>query len=264
MAVNRLALGLLVVLLVSAQVLAAEILVQFKDPRGDDRGAGELVYPGHEVFVPGLFDLLRFRVSADGEFVYFDCEFAALTNPFRAPEGYFHQRLELYITTGIEPGWGQIQIGPHLLHTSPEAGWDLRLSAAPFGESRLYTAGGAVHEVAASVLPDGRTIRLQVPRSLLPDPSPAWGYYLLVGAFDGLAPGFWRDLGEGPWQVGGAGVPVFDLLAPCWGARSQRAQLSGGVLYPVYGGKSPVWSWLAGGAGVLIICCLLWRWLRGT
>lgn len=69
-----------------------------------------MVYPSHEVFVPGLFDLLKFQVSVDQQFVFFDFQFAALTNPFRAPEGYFHQRLELYITTGVNPGPGEIKL----------------------------------------------------------------------------------------------------------------------------------------------------------
>lgn len=269
---RRLVWVLLAVLLLGGQAAAEEILVQIRDPRGDDRGAGGLVYPSHEVFVPGLFDLLKFQVSVDQQFVFFDFQFAALTNPFRAPEGYFHQRLELYITTGVNPGPSEIQVGRHRLQTSPAAGWDLRLSAAPFGESKLYVWRGSDQEpevysrgVTSLALSDGKTVRLQVDKTLMPDSSSAWGYYVLVGAFDGLAQDLWRDAGQGPWQVGGEGVPIFDLLAPRFGSGNQKTQLSRGVLVPVYGGKPAHWYWLGGGAAVAaVLCFLLWRWLRGT
>ncbi|HBG00632.1 MAG TPA: hypothetical protein DDW87_03545, partial [Firmicutes bacterium] len=166
----------------------------------------------HPVYVAGLFDLLQFRVAQDDMHVYFDFQFAALTNPFQAPEGYFHQRLEVYIETGNKMGCTEMQIGPHRLQTNPDWGWSYRLSVAPFGESRLYVVDGqsvqAFSEgVGSQSLSASQTIRVQVPRELLPHPDPAWGYYVLVGSFDGLARDFWRDLGEGPWQVGGSGVP---------------------------------------------------------
>ncbi|NLM41674.1 MAG: hypothetical protein GX199_05135 [Firmicutes bacterium] len=268
---HRLALALTVLLLVASQAAGEEILFRSKDPKGDDRGAGGLVYPSHEVFVPGLFDLLQFTVSSDEQYVYFDFQFAALTNPFRAPEGYFHQRLELYITTGSGLGSDQIQVGRYRLHTIPEAPWDLRLSAVPFGGSRLqiWRGPGSQPETVSSgvtslALTEDKTIRLQVDRTLLPDPSSAWGYYVLVGAFDGLAEDEWRDMGPGPWQVGGTGVPVFDLLAPRWGPKGQRAQLDQGVLAPVYKGETTLWYWLAGSLATVALGFLLWRWIRGT
>ncbi|HPT83098.1 MAG TPA: glucodextranase DOMON-like domain-containing protein [Limnochordia bacterium] len=268
---QRILVWLLVLLCTGGQAAAGQVLFQMRDPRGDDRGAGDVEYPSHEVFVPGLFDLLSLEVSADEQYVYFDLEFAALTNPFRAPEGYFHQRLEVYITTGSRPGPDTIFLGSHQLSTGSSAGWDLRLSAAPFGETRLYIRCGpegsfAVFSqgVSSRALPGENIIRLQVDRTLLPSPSPKWGYYVLVGSFDGLAPDFWRETGLGPWQVGGTGVPVFDLLAPRLARHSQKAQLSKGVLVPVYAGKS-TYGFFLGGAGIAAAACfLLWRWRRGT
>lgn len=242
-----------------------EIIVQIQDARGDDKGGGGLLYPDHQVYVSGLFDLLSFEVSVDDKNVFFDFTFARLTNPFGAPEGYFHQRLEVLISTGSSITHSEIELGQHILHT-PDPGWDMRLSVAPFQESVLYKGEELEAfrtDIISSVLPDGRTIRVKVPLSFLPHPNPAWGYYVLVGAFDGLARDFWRELGEGAWQVRGEGVPIFDLLAPSFSLKNQKVQLNKGILYPVYG-QQISWSFLlSGGFVIAVIALFLWRWLRG-
>lgn len=248
-----------------------KVIVHLKDPRGDDVGAGALRYPDHGVYLPGLFDLLEFKVSTDEDFVYYDFRFVALTNPFQAPEGYFHQRLEVYIQTGDTPGPTEIKVGQHRLQTNSPQGWNLRLSVSPFEESRLYVAGEEgrlkvfTQEVSSGSLADSNTIRVQVNRHVLPQPDLAWGYYVLVGSFDGLAEDFWRDLGDGPWQLGGAGTPVFDLLAPRHGRRKQEAQLSKGLLDPMYGRKVNMIPWSVGALAVVLtlgVVCL-WRWRYG-
>ncbi|MCK9526320.1 MAG: hypothetical protein M0R49_10420 [Limnochordia bacterium] len=248
-----------------------EVVVLFTDAREDDVGSGGLLYPKHGLYVPGLFDLLRFEVARDNDFTYFDFQFAALTNPFQAPEGYFHQRLEVYMRTGESEGRRDVRVGPYTLQTAPDLGWDFRLSVAPFDESRLYVVGedGQIGvfsgEVHSRRLPESETIRAQVKSSILPQPDSDWGYYVLVGAFDGLAEGFWRDLGEGPWQVGGTGTPIFDILAPRFGRHSQKAQLSAGVLYPVVASRFPVVPWLFGILATVLVLTVffLWRWRHG-
>ena len=233
---------------------------------GDDIGAGNLFYPEHPVYIPGLFDLVLFEVSVDDESVFFDFQFKALTNPFGAPEGYFHQRLELLLSTGSNFTHNKIHIGRHTLQTAPKIGWDVRLSIAPFGESLLYVGEELQifrEDIVSSVLPDGRTIRLKVPKSLLPHPNLGWGYYVLVGAFDGLAPGLWRDVGKGSWQIRGEGVPVFDLLAPLFSLPKQKVQLTKGVLYPVYGRQNEAGIWFVCGFIVILTAFFLWRWVRG-
>ena len=265
-------LSLVVLLFLCHQAFAQEeVLFQLADARGDDTGAGDLLYPEHEVYVPGLFDLWGFQLSQDPESLYFDFHFATLTNPFRAPEGYFHQRLEVYIQTGEFLGPTELAVGTYRLQTAPDTGWNLRLSVAPFAENRLYVAreNGQIHVFSEGIqsfrLPESNTLRVQVDSALLPQPNTAWGYYILVGAFDGLAQGFWRDVGDGPWQIGGTGTPIFDLLAPRWGKQSQKFQLSSGVLYPVRSSRLPLTWWLF--AVVFILFCLgfafLWRWWHG-
>lgn len=259
------------IVLLCRRAAALETFAVFKDPKGDDAGAGGLLYPAHGVYVPGLFDLLQFSLSSDSDHLYFDFQFAALTNPFQAPEGYFHQRLEVYVHTGTRLGRTEVEIGGWTFQTAPELGWDLRLSVAPFGETRLYAVGeeNRVQVFSEGVTsysrPENGTIRVQVSSDLLPQSDSAWGYYVLTGSFDGLAADFWRDLGEGPWQLRGEGPPVFDLLAPRFGRNSQRAQLRTGVLHPVVSRKVSSAPWLTVLSAVILLVGTfgLWRWRRG-
>lgn len=271
---RRLALVILSLLLAASFVSAQEkVIFQMRDPARDDQGAGGVLYPTHEVFVSGLFDLRKFAVLQDPDNYYFDLTFATVTNPFGAPEGYFHQRLEIYLDTTYPGGQEMISFGQYELKTSPKYGWEIRLSIAPFGESYLQIATEEgvrkVSEGISSFLKgDQQTIRVQMAKDLLPSSPDLWHYYVLVGSFDGLATEFWRDVGIDPWALGGEKPPVFDLLAPRWGLRSQRQQLRKGILYPVGKGWLGSLPWLI--IALLAALCLglifwlvfYWRWLR--
>lgn len=248
------------------------IVFQMSDPIGDDFGAGKLAYPSHEVFSAGLFDLKKFSVAVDEDYVYFDFQFPVVTNPFQAPEGYFHQRLEVYIDT--DPGGNEeIIVGHYRFRTAPKFGWEVRLTVAPFGESRLYLQNtnemqAFTDGVSSFLLKDEKTIRVQVDKKLLFEPTQEWRYYVLVGSFDGLALDLWRDLGDGSWQVDGEGPPVFDLLAPRWGTKSQKSQLNKALLYPVGLSWKSNLLWIkislmiVLGAGVAFWSLFLWRWVN--
>lgn len=246
------------------------VLFQVKDPGGDDYGAGRLTYPSHGVYHAGLFDLEEFRVASDADSLFFDFQFATLTNPFGAPEGFFHQRIEVYVSTGAIGGSEAISLGSHQFQTSPGFSWDLHLQVAPFGESALwlYKAGARQKlpgDATCFALTDQRLIRLQLAKNLIPDHNSSWRYIVLVGAFDGLAVDFWRDLGPSPWELGGEGPPIFDLLAPRFGAKNQKHQLASGVFHPVGEGRNWLAPVLSGalGVGVLVGGIVLWRWTHG-
>jgi len=258
---------LLCIVLVGSGLAEAEVIFQRSDPRGDDYGSGKLLYPEHAVYESGLFDLQRFSVGREEGNIYFDFRFAKISNPFQAPEGFFHQRLEVYISTGEGAGQKKITIGSHEFKTAPGQGWQIRLAVAPFGESKLFLAQGGqifLSGIYPELLDDGATIRVWVDGDLMPEPDKSWRYYVLVGSFDGLAPDFWRDVGSGPWQVGGEGPPVFDLLAPCWGRYNQKNQLSSLTLQPVGMGalNSPIIILSACFVGLLVGGIVLWRWFR--
>ena len=244
------------------------------DPVGDDRGPGGYRYPSHHTFVPGLFDLTSFAVRTDGEHVHFDLTFGAVVNPWDAPEGFYHQLIDIYIDT--TPGAGRtdpLRPGPRV-RFNPDHAWDVRLRIAPFGGTRLHRAEdgpdapGRADGLSAGLLTDGRTIRASVPRELLGTPQAAWRYYVLVGGFDPFGEDNYRPVRAAAteWSFGGdssgAAPHVIDLLAPRWWP-SQARQLgsfavpSGGppvpaLLHPVGGGRTALgWAALVLGATLL-------------
>lgn len=237
------------------------ILIRFGDPPGDDWGPGKYTYPTDQGFAPGkgLFDLLEFSVREKGDTLLFDLTFGAVTNPWRAPEGFFHQRVDIFIDA--EPGKGRttlVEEGANVRFCA-EHPWDLWLRGEPWGGSAVLDADGRVlgdvpgGQVAAGVLSDGRTIRWQVAREVLgKTPQAGWWYYVLVGGYDTFGPSGYRVVfpERTEWFFGGGSQAmlhpnVIDLLAPARGPRSQRAQLSSysvgrkhfATLYPVGGGR---------------------------
>lgn len=253
------------------------------DPAGDDRGAGSLVYPTHRAFEPhrGLFDLLAFRVLGDGERIHFDLTFGEITNPFSAPEGFYHQRIDIYMATGGKEGSVEpFQPGPHV-RFDPRHPWTVRLRVAPFGGTRLHTyrdpvdSPGRGRGLETRVLPDGKTIRVSVPVEVLGVPRRHWRYYVLVGGYDHFGPDEWRDVvpEASPWAFGAgresAGMPrVVDMLAPGWGWRSQARQLSrfdegtgwAATVYPA--GPGFPWGMTAAIAAAGVLGAGAWRWAR--
>ncbi|MCK4427639.1 MAG: hypothetical protein KAW16_04045 [candidate division Zixibacteria bacterium] len=53
-------------------------IFQISDPRGDDKGDGDYTYPENEKTIPGMFDLIDFKIGKDDELVYFQLEFSDL------------------------------------------------------------------------------------------------------------------------------------------------------------------------------------------
>lgn len=223
-----------------------KVYFSVRDRRGDDYGSGGLKYPTDPLFVPGVFDLIRFRAGTLPDKVWFDLTFREVTNPFNAPEGYFHQRMEVFIDTRTGQGSSEIVIGGHTLRLAQGSTWQVRISGAPFAESRAYVwRDGRLREfvegVGSYLLPDGRTIRIEVSQEILPPINSSWRYVVLIGGFDVLAPDYWRQ-GVGfsdQWRFE-AELPIADLLGPWWSWPSQKQQLREGVLYPIQRRSSAV------------------------
>lgn len=223
---------------VQAGTIPERTVFRMKDPPGDDNGPGTYVYPTDETFVPGLFDLTDFAVRTAGDQVYFDLTFREVNNPWGAPEGFYHQLIDIYIDT--VPGRGStepLRPGPQV-RFHPAHAWDVRVRAAPFGGTRLHRAtdppdaAGRTRGVSAHVLDDGRTIRIAVAQAAIGAPERSWRYYVLVGGFDAFGEDNYRPVDVQPtaWRFGGgdpaaAGPRVIDILAPRW-PRSQAGQLA--------------------------------------
>ncbi len=240
--------------LVTTPEMAGETVVfSMTDPVGDDGGPGDYIYPQHPSFEPhrSLLDLLAFRVINKGEVAWYELDFGLITNPWQAPEGFFHQRVDIYIDSRDK--WGRVlPANPGANVTfAPEYPWDIWIRIAPWGGTKAYflEKDDKLIErrgVEVGVVGD-RTIRVIVPAAVLPLPKSTWRYYVLVGGYDGFGPDGYRVVTArgGDWVFGGGtdgnlDSNVIDLLAPRSGKHDQEAQLAysfeakqGAILYPV-------------------------------
>ncbi len=263
--------------------LGEKMIFAFTDPVGDDHGPGNYRYPTHSGFEPqkSLLDLLAFRVITKGDEAWYELDFGLITNPWNAPEGFFHQRIDIYIDS--RDGYGRTitpQPGANVTF-APEYPWDLWIRIAPWGGSKAYYLekdGDKLIErqgVEVGVVGD-RTIRVVVPQETLPLPTEKWRYYVLVGGYDGFGPDGYRVVTAegGEWTFAGGtdahlDSNIIDLLAPKGGQHSQAQQLAydvetqtGPVLYPVGNvATQEATSWIIGTLAVLVggVAVVYWR-----
>ncbi len=264
-----------------------EVYFAAVDPEGDDYGPGSYVYPRNLAFRPyeGLYDLLSFRVSGDGEQLFFDVQIKQVTNPWNAPEGFIHPVIHIYVDT--KPGGRTTPLSEALgVKMAPQYGWEFCLAGVGWESSRVVSLTTdqslAANDLSAAYLPDQNLIRLTVPMAVMGRPQKSWRYYVLVGAYDGFGPGFLREIRAeaGDWHFGGAASAeaprILDLLAPERGKYAQERQLQPEkdgppVIYPVNMKKGIPWGYLGVAGLVLVLGGFFKRrmvitgfWLKGT
>jgi carbohydrate-binding DOMON domain-containing protein len=199
------------------------------DSKGDDRGPGTYKYPIDSIFDPKKehFDLIRFSFNSRRNIYYFDMSFPRVTNPWGAPEGFSHTMVQIYISDN--PDNGRIEPfkpGSNVL-LDPNNPWQYLIKVVSFNNAAVYWASdfaganGRKTGVTARLQPDGKTIRVAVPKQLLPGDPYKWKYYVLVGSQDGLGPDNFRVVRAkvGQYNFGGGtdtdySPNVIDLLAP--------------------------------------------------
>lgn len=253
---------------------ASETLFELRDPSRDDYGDGLLSYPLDDTFPDGVLDLVGFVVKQDSDHITFQFHFAQTGNPWNAPEGFYHPRIDLFIdaleavgrTDPMRPGPGEIRFDPshpwdHWLRIAP---WDgvalFRYDDAP--DSPGHTEGTHVR------LSEPHNVEVIIPRGLIP-PLEHAHYYLLVGSFDALGIDGYREVSRSPsrWLLAGENptLRIVDLLAPRRGPHSQvrqlRADASGSItLYPV--SVTMGWGWWPYLIGTTVVMVTAYAFLR--
>ncbi|HWM92050.1 MAG TPA: glucodextranase DOMON-like domain-containing protein [Thermoanaerobaculia bacterium] len=141
---------LLLVLLVWAvsalPVSAGKAIFTLGDPRGDDHGDGNLVYPLNDELDPGDLDLISLEAEAEGDGTMFEATFA---KPVRVPGrqvidglgtsldtvarfGFYTMNLDIYIDTDRVPGSGAVSTLPGRLATvDPGSAWERAIILTP-------------------------------------------------------------------------------------------------------------------------------------
>ncbi|MEZ0289885.1 MAG: glucodextranase DOMON-like domain-containing protein [Sulfolobales archaeon] len=221
----------------------ARVVIDVEDPVGDDNGPGTYVYPKADVFKPGVFDLVRFRVVDSGDKVLFETYFRELgDNPWNGPNGFCLQYTHIYIrTTRADIPSRNDTFGLNVI-LADNSSWHIALllapgwgsDPAPQGErAAIYYYNGTV--VAQDGLfkvysdPSRNAIIAEVDKSLLFDTDniSRWVFTVAVASYDGYGPNRIRPVGVSAdtWVVG-AGAQyaqailfnvaplIMDLLAP--------------------------------------------------
>lgn len=215
--------------LAQRQYNTERVVFTMNDPREDDHGPGTYKYPIDSIFDPKKehFDLIRFSFSAYRNNYYFNMTFPLVTNPWGAAEGFSHTMVQIYISDDANSGRIEpFKPGANVLF-EPANPWKYLIKVVSFNKTAVYWAsdfagaGGRDRGVTARLQPDGRTIRVTVPKELLPGDPYKWKYYVLVGSQDGLGPDNFRVVKAkaGQYNFGGGtdtdySPNVIDLLAP--------------------------------------------------
>jgi len=213
------------------------------DPVGDDNGTGTLLYPTNPVFVEGVYDLVKFSVYEEADYIFLQVDLRNLGgNPWNGPNGFSLQHIQIYILTTSNKPVNKTTYG---LGLELEPGWHYAVVAIPgWGDvsypdgevSALFDSSGvkiadeccnaSLFDVYA--LANTNTIEVKIAKSLIGDLEGIykWVWYVFVASYDGFAPMKVRPVTAGDpqeWVIGGGDAKalaaniqpkVLDLLAP--------------------------------------------------
>ncbi len=256
-----------------------KVVFSYRDRSGDDVGPGTYVYPTDDSFSPHrrLLDLTLFQVALENDYIVFSFTFGALANPWNAPEGFYHPRIDLFIDSDPSQGRTEpLRPGPgDSVRFDPRHPWDMWLRIAPWDGAALFSyqddpeSSGRQQGIHVAVANDGKTIQVSVPQHLMPLPQSDWRYYVIIGSFDALGVDGYRQVVPEPsrWLIGGASEHatsrIVDLAAPSFG-RTQARQLNPPrgnpiVLYPI---ASPSIAWYWPLLILSVVMPLLWALIR--
>ena len=220
-------------------------ILSVEDPEGDDHGPGTYTYPTDAVFVPGVFDLVRFEVAEGKDSLVFTCAFRGpLDNPWKSGVGLSLPTIDVYVDEDGEPGTGaRVLLEGRNAALAGGRGWERaiwiegwnRKAFAVGSDGRPAELTGEI-EVAADA--EKRAVTFAVPRSLLGAGDPSrWSFAAVVLSQDGFPSAGVRrvrDVNAGSaerWRGGGAPADaahtrIYDVALPAEARPSQEESLS--------------------------------------
>jgi glucodextranase-like protein len=138
--------AVLAVLFSTAALAAAKEIFTLTDPRGDDHGDGNLIYPLDDDLDPGDLDLLSLSARDEGNGTWFEATFA---KPVRVPGrvaiddlgtqldvvaryGFYNLNLDVYIDTDRAAGSGGVTMLPgRHAEIDPSTAWEKAVILTP-------------------------------------------------------------------------------------------------------------------------------------
>ncbi len=235
------------------------VYFDFADPSYDDKGHGGVLYPLDFENDDGYLDLRRFCVLDGGDDVIFRLYFRRPI-PLRRrdgstePRGWWLHMIDIYVDKDHRKGSGHTEALPgRNVVFDDESAWEKMILVVPedaYLVEKLMENRTSDLElmamrkdviVARRVYPKGYMFEVRVPKYELGEPTPRWGYQVLVCAYNSTHTALGQFLEEDvekfptATSFGGGddydGDPnVIDLLAPS--ARLQYEWLSDYVSSP--------------------------------
>ena len=170
---------------------AANKLLVFEDPAGDDHGPGSYRYPDHPAFSPGSFDLREMAISREGDDWVIEVLFAS---PLKKALVFvrqddrrelFPQAVDVYFRLGTGPGHAECLPGRDV-GFAPEDGWHkaIVITSVPHELRRALESTTGVSAdvfIPNRVRHSGRRLRAWIPVSFLGEQLPYTVSVLITG-----------------------------------------------------------------------------------
>lgn len=204
------------------------------DPLGDDRGDGDYTYPENQRAIPGIFDLIGFRISRDNELVYFQLQFANLyLAEISSDKGFNGTFAAIAIDCDDKVGSGNTRLffDNGNLEFSQEDAYEFVIEVSNAGVL-VYDQNWVWHLLFLKASSQqshvrGSEISFAIPRKIIGAPGPTWKLQVLTGGQTGghkntaYGVGKLMTVGEQSTQhQGGGGTDaefnpnVYDILTP--------------------------------------------------
>jgi len=189
---------------------AEQEIYVFNDESDDDYGPGSYSYPLHDDFAPreGLFDIRKMKIVEAEQDYIFTFSFGRINNPWNKSGGFSHPLIEVYIDNQEGGISGSFQDSArvdfkkshpwnHLLKISgefirvfqPED--EKKVEKIEILEDDVLDSPWDVNEYELKV--EDNEIVLRLGKDLL-GPIAGSYMYILVGSFDPLGPGYYREV----------------------------------------------------------------------
>jgi carbohydrate-binding DOMON domain-containing protein len=173
---------------------AAANAVEFTDPKGDDKGPGNYVYPTDGVYKSGSFDLTRFSAVKNGDQVDFSVDVnSSLEDPWGMGVGFAVQMVFIFVKN---KAGGHTETPPGLnVEFAKDNEWNKLVILSPQKKARVVGEAEqkAPKLVADIVVPNStrgnnRTIKGSVPLSALGGDGnvDSWSYQVVMQSNEGF------------------------------------------------------------------------------
>ena len=218
----------------------SDLVLEVKDPEGDDHGPGTYTYPTDAVFSEQNYDIDTFIVATDAKNVIFTFTFyGAVPNPWGSGINLSLQTMDVYIDKDPGKGTGNRLLLPGRNAALAEGnGWEFTVWAEGWN-SGIYAPDAATGDpkqlnVSYKIIvdPARQTVTLRVPKDALGEGNPAeWGYTAVVLGQEGYpSTGVWRvrdvQTTAAQWKFGGApeGTNHTRIIDLAWPADAEGTQ----------------------------------------